>query len=167
MSQNVKHKLVQEIVNTLGAGTETVVDNLRNGALWLCRILADLYKQEFAQSATRAGVICITQMYPKGTAAMWTDVKLTKSKSQKILSHLFDWFKQPITANEPDVDAFAGRRHVKRTYDSYQMISQKGKKQSEDDIKKRRHGISINYWVSNPKEAFEDELISRLQYDTH
>jgi hypothetical protein len=167
MSQNVKHKFVQEIVNTLGAGTETVVDNLHNGALWLCRILADLYKREFAQSATRAGVICITRMSPKGTAAMWTDAKLTKSKSRKISSHLFDWFKQPITAKEPDVDAFAGRRHVKRTYDSYQMTSQKGKKQSEDDIKKRRRDISINYWVSNPKEALEDELISRLQYDTN
>jgi hypothetical protein len=88
MSQNIKHKFVQEIVNTLGAGTETVVDNLHNGALWLCRILADLYKQEFAQSVTRVGVICITRMYPKGTAAMWMDVKLTKSKSQKIFQML-------------------------------------------------------------------------------
>jgi hypothetical protein len=46
MLQNMKHKFVQEIVlNTLGVGTETVIDNLHNGALWLCRILADLYKQ--------------------------------------------------------------------------------------------------------------------------
>jgi hypothetical protein len=89
----MKHKFVQEIVNTLGAGTETVVDNLHNGALWLCRILVNLYTQEFAQSVTCAGVICITQMSPKGTVTMWMYVKLTKSKSQKILSHLFDWFK--------------------------------------------------------------------------
>jgi hypothetical protein len=47
------------------------------------------------------------------------------------------------------------------------LTSQKGKKQSEDDIKKRQHDISINYWVSNPEEAFEDVLISCLQYDTH
>jgi hypothetical protein len=112
MSQNVKYKFVQEIVNTLGAGTEKVVDNLHNGALWLCRVLADLYKQEFTQSAARAGVVSISRMSPKGTAAMWTDAKLTKSKSRKISSHLLDWFKQPITAKESDVDAFAGKQHV-------------------------------------------------------
>jgi hypothetical protein len=112
MSQNVKYKFVQEIVNTLGAGTEKVVDNLHNGALWLCWVLADLYKQEFTQSAARAGVVSISRMSPKGTAAMWTDAKLTKSKSRKISSHLLDWFKQPITAKESDVDAFAGKQHV-------------------------------------------------------
>jgi hypothetical protein len=42
MLQNVKYRFVQEIVSTLGAGTDKVVDNLHNGALWLCRILADL-----------------------------------------------------------------------------------------------------------------------------
>jgi hypothetical protein len=125
IKQNLKHKFVQEIVNTLGAGTEKVVDNLHNGALWFCRILAGLYKQEFAQSVARAGVICISRMSPKNIAAMWTDAKLTKSKSQKISSHLFDSFKQPITAKETDVNAFAGRRHVKRKYDYYQMTSQK------------------------------------------
>jgi hypothetical protein len=51
---------------------------------------------------------------------------------------------------------------VKRKYDSYQITSQKGKKQSEDDIKKRRRFISIKYWVSNPFKAVEDELISHL-----
>jgi hypothetical protein len=112
MSQNTKYKFVQEIVNTLGAGMEKVVDNLHNGALWLCWVLADLYKQEFTQSAARAGVVSISRMSPKGTAAMWTDAKLTKSKSRKISSHLLDWFKQPITAKESDVDAFAGKQHV-------------------------------------------------------
>jgi hypothetical protein len=107
-------------------------------------------------------------MSPKGAMAMWMDhAKLTKSKSQKILSHLLDWFKQPITAKEPDVNAFAGRKHVKRKYDSYQITLQKGKKQLEDDIKKRGRAISINYWVSNPLEATEDELISHLQYNTN
>jgi hypothetical protein len=52
-------------------------------------------------------------------------------------------------------------------YDSYQITTQKGKKQSEDDIKKRRQFISIKYWVSNPFEAVEDELISRLNTDNN
>jgi hypothetical protein len=43
MSQNVKQKFVQEIVNTLGNGFETVTNGLHNGAVWLCRVLADLY----------------------------------------------------------------------------------------------------------------------------
>jgi hypothetical protein len=60
-------------------------------------------------------------MSPKATAAMWTDVKLTKTKSRKIPSHLLDWLKQPITAKEPDVDALAGQNRVKRKYDSYQI----------------------------------------------
>jgi hypothetical protein len=87
---------------------------------------------------------------------MWTD------ESRKILSHLLDWFKQPITAKEPDVDALAGQNRVKRKYDSYQITSQKGKKQSEDDIKKGQRFISIKCWVSNLFEAVKDELISRL-----
>ena len=55
-------------------------------------------------------VTCIFRMSPKATAAMWTDAKLTKTKSRKISSHLLDWFKQPITAKEPDVDAFGTYR---------------------------------------------------------
>jgi hypothetical protein len=154
-------------VPMLGAGLENVVDNMHNGALWLCRVLDNSYKQEFTQSTACAGVICISRMSPKSTAAMWTDAKLTKSKSQKISLHLLDWFKQPITAKELEVDALAGRKHVKRKYDTFKMTLQKGKKQSEDDIKKRRRDISINYWISNPLEATEDELMSRLQYVTH
>jgi hypothetical protein len=110
--------------------------------------MQDLFGLEFTHSAARAGVTCISRMSPKATAAMWTDAKLTKTKSRKISSHLLDWFKQPITTKEPDVDALAGQNRVNRKYDSYQIRSQKGKKQSEDDIKKRRRFISIKDWVS-------------------
>ncbi len=65
------------------------------------------------------------------------------------------------------VDALAGQNHVKRKYDSYQITSQKGKKQSEDDIKKRQRFILITYWVSNPLEAVEDALISHLHTDNN
>jgi hypothetical protein len=105
-------------------------------ALWLCRILADLHKREYAQSAARAGVICISPMSAKATGAMWTDAKMTKRKSRKISAHLLDWFKRPVTAKETDVDAFGTRPQVKRKYDSIQLTSEKGKKQSEEDIKK-------------------------------
>jgi hypothetical protein len=135
---------------------------LHKGALWLCRGIISIFKDEFAHSAVRAGVTCITRMSPKATAAMWTAAKLTKTKSRKISAHLLDWFKQPITAKESDVDDLAGRNRVKRKYAEYKMTSKKGKKQSDDDVKKRRRDISIQYWVSNPKEAVEDELISRL-----
>jgi hypothetical protein len=82
--------------------------------------------------------------------------------SRKISAHLFDWFKQPVTAKEPDADAFGTRPQVKRKYDTCMMTSEKGKKQSEDDIKKRRRTIEIKYWVANPLEAVEDELINRM-----
>ena len=130
MSQNVKHKFAQEIVKTLGAGAETTVDGLHKGAIWLCKGITEVYKAEYAHSAAGAGLSCISRMSPKATAAMWTDAKLTKTKSRKVSSHLSHWFKQPITAKEQDVDALAGRQHVKRKYDSYEMTSQKGKKQS-------------------------------------
>jgi hypothetical protein len=58
-------------------------------------------------------------MSPEATNAMWTDAKMTKRKSQKILEHLLDWFKKPVTAKEPDVDAFGNRPQVKRKYDSF------------------------------------------------
>ena len=148
MLQMIKYKFVQEIVNILGGGAVNVVGGLHKGALWLCRGMQDLFGLEFTHSAARAGVTCISRMSPKATAAMWTDAKLLKTKSRKILLHLLDWFKQPITAKEPDVDALAGQNRVKRKYDSYQIRSQKGKKQSEDDIKKRWGFISIKDWVS-------------------
>jgi hypothetical protein len=119
MSQNVKHKFAQEIAKTLGAGAETVIDGLHQGASWLCRIMAKLYKDEYAHSAARAGVSCISRMTPKATASMFTAAKLTKTKSRLISAHLAAWFKQPITAKETDVVALAGKQHVKRTYAKY------------------------------------------------
>jgi hypothetical protein len=82
--------------------------------------------------------------------------------SWKISAHLLDWFKKPVTAKEPDIDAFGTRPQVKRKYDSFQLTSKKDKKQSEDDIKKWQCVIEIKYWVSNPFDTVEDELISRV-----
>ena len=163
MQQNSRHQFVQEIADTFGAGAETVIDGLHKGALWLCRIMAQLYKDEYAHSAARAGVSCISRMSPKATAAMFTAAKLTKAKSRIISAHLSAWCKQPITAKETDVDALAGKQYVKRKYDKHRMTLKKGKKQSADDIKSRQRDISIEYWVSNPSEAAEDELINRLR----
>jgi hypothetical protein len=102
-------------------------------------------------------------MSAKATGAMWTDAKMTKSKSRKISSHSTRLVQEePITANEPDVDAFGSRTQVKRKYDYFRLTSEKGKKQSEEDIKKRRRVIELKYWVSNPFEYVEDELVSRL-----
>jgi hypothetical protein len=85
-------------------------------------------------------------MSPEAIGTMWMDAKMTKSK----------------TAKEPDVDAFGTRPQVKRKYDSFQLTSEKGKKQSEEDIKKWRRVIELKYWVSNPLESVEDELLSHL-----
>jgi hypothetical protein len=54
---------------------------------------------------------------------------------------------------------------LKRKCDAYKITLQKGKKQSEDDIKKRQQFISIKYWVGNPLEAVKDELTSGLCKD--
>jgi hypothetical protein len=51
---------------------------------------------------------------------------------------------------------------VKRRYGAYTFRSKKGKKESEDDIKKRRRDITVKYWVVDPLKAAEDELITRL-----
>jgi hypothetical protein len=161
MSQAAKYKFICQIVDTLGAGAEKVAGSMNKGALWLCRGLANRYKDEFVQAASHAGITCMSRMSPKATGAMWTDAKGTKRKSRKISAHLFDWFKKPITAKELDVDAFGMTPQVKRKYGSFQFTSEQGKKQSEDDIKKRRQNIEIKYWVSNPLEAAEDELIGQ------
>ena len=42
-------------------------------------------------------------------------------------------------------------------------MSRQGKKESDDDIQKRRHDITVKYWVSDPLLAAEDKLITRLQ----
>jgi hypothetical protein len=59
--------------------------------------------------------------------------------------------------------AFGTRPQVKRRYDSFRLTSEKGKKQSEEDIKKRRRVIELKYWFSNPLESFEDELLGHLR----
>jgi hypothetical protein len=87
MSQMIKSKFVQEIVNILGGGAVNVVGGLHKGALWLCRGMQDLFGLEFTHSAARAGVTCISRMSLKASAAMWTDAKLTKTKSRNISSH--------------------------------------------------------------------------------
>ena len=55
MSQMIKYKFVQEMVNILGGGAANVVGGLHKGALWLCRGMQDLFGLEFAHSAARAG----------------------------------------------------------------------------------------------------------------
>ena len=67
MSQAAKYKCIREIVDTLGAGAEKVAGNLNKGAMWLCRGLADSYKDEFVQSASHAGITCIARMSAKAT----------------------------------------------------------------------------------------------------
>jgi hypothetical protein len=58
-------------------------------------------------------------MSPEAAGAMWTDAKMTKTKFWKVSQHLLEWFKKPITANEPDVDAFGTRLQVKGKYDCF------------------------------------------------
>jgi hypothetical protein len=154
-------KFIHKIVDMLGAGAKKGAVSLNEGALWLCGGLADIFRDEFVQAAACAGATCISRMSAEATAVMWTNTKLTKAKSRKILGHLLDWFKKPITAKEPDVDAFGKRLQVKQKYASFQLTSEKGKKQSKDDIKKQCQVIAIN-WVSDPFEAAEDKLISQL-----
>jgi hypothetical protein len=101
-------------------------------------------------------------MSPEATAVMWHEAKVAKSKQRTIVKHLHDWFGKPITAKEKDVDGLAGKTYVKRRYGAYTFRSKKGKKESEDDIKKRRRDITIKYWVVDPLNAVEDELITRL-----
>jgi hypothetical protein len=84
MLHNVKYKYsTQEIVHTLGVGTKKAADSLNKGALWLCWGLADLFRDGFMQSASSAGISCISQMSLEAMGAMWTDAKMTKSKSWK------------------------------------------------------------------------------------
>jgi hypothetical protein len=65
MAQNGRYHFVEEISNTLGAGAGKLVQGMNKGALWLCRIMAQSYKEEYAHSAGRAGISCITRMTPK------------------------------------------------------------------------------------------------------
>jgi hypothetical protein len=47
--------------------------------------------------------------------------------------------------------------------DMASTLSRQGKKESDDDIKKRRRDITVKYWVSDPLLAARDELITRLR----
>jgi hypothetical protein len=46
---------------------------------------------------------------------------------------------------------------------NHSFLSRLGKKESDDNTKKRRRDITVRYWVSNPLLAAEDELITRLR----
>jgi hypothetical protein len=103
-------------------------------------------------------------MSPEATAAMWHDALVTKkTKQRKIARHLFSWFGHPVTAKEKDVDALAGKAYIKRRYGDYFFLSPLGKKESDDDMKKRRRDSTVRYWVSDPLLAAEDDLITRLR----
>jgi hypothetical protein len=82
---------------------------------------------------------------------------------EKDIKHLFDWFGQPVTAKENEVDALAGKLYVKHRYSEHSFLSRQGKKESDDDMKKRRRDITVKYWVIDPLLAAEDELITRLR----
>jgi hypothetical protein len=105
----------------------------------------------------------MARMSPEATAAMWHDALVTKTKQRKIARHLFSWFGHLITAKEKDVDALAGKAYVECRYGDYSFLSRLGKKESDDDMKKRRRDITVRYWVSDPLLAAEDELITRLR----
>jgi hypothetical protein len=76
---------------------------------------------------------------------MWHDALVTKTKQRKIARHLFSWFGQPITAKEKDVDALAGKAYVKRRTSKHSFVSWLGKKESDDDIKRRRRDITSGF----------------------
>jgi hypothetical protein len=57
----------------------------------------------------------------------------------------------------------AGQAYVKRRYGDHSFLSRLGKKESDDNTKKRRCDITVRYRVSDPLLAAEDELITRLR----
>jgi hypothetical protein len=157
-----KYNVVEQIVETVGAGVRSP-EGLDVGALWLGKRLFETHRAEFTSVASSIGITVAKRMSPESTAAMWHDALVTKTKQRKIAKHLFDWFGSPITAKERDVDALAGKSYVKRRYGSHSFRSRKGKKESDDDIKRRRRDITVKYWVCDPLLAAEDELLIRLQ----
>ena len=98
---------------------------------------------EFTLVALTSGITVTKRMSPESTTAMWHDALVTKTKQRKRAKHLFDWFGRPITAKEVDVDALAEKSYVKRRYGSYSFRSRKGKKESDDNIKRRRRDITV------------------------
>ena len=107
------YKVVEQIVTTVGGGVKSP-EGLDVGALWFGKRLAETNRDEFTACSSRAGITVTARMSPEATAAMWNDALVTKTKQRKISKHLFDWFGQPITAKEKEVDALAGKVYVKR-----------------------------------------------------
>jgi hypothetical protein len=65
LTQSIKYKFLQEVVNIWGAGAENVIDGLHKGTLlWLWSGMVELFRVEFMHSGARAGVTCISQMSP-------------------------------------------------------------------------------------------------------
>jgi hypothetical protein len=158
-----KYNVVEQIVETVGGGVRSP-EGLDVGALWVGKRLFETNRDEVTSVAASVGITRVMKrMSPESTAAMWHDALVTKTKQRKIAKHLFDWFGRPITAKEMDVDALAGKSYVNRRYGSYSFRSRKGKKESDDDIKRRRRDITVKYWVCDPLVAAEDELLTRLQ----
>jgi hypothetical protein len=157
-----KYKVVEQIVETVGSGIKAP-EGLDVGALWLGKRLTETNRDEFTTCSSRAGIMITARMSPEATAAMWHDALVTKTKQREIARHLFSCFGQPITAKEKDVDALAGKAYVKRRYGKHSLLSRLGKKESDDDIKRRRRDITVRYWVSDPLRAAEDEFITRIR----
>jgi hypothetical protein len=156
------YKVVEQIVETVVGGVRSP-EGLDVGALWFEKRLAETNRDEFTTCSSRAGITVTARISPEATTAMWNDALVTKRKQRKILKHLFHWFGPPITAKEKDVDALVGKVYVERRYGEHSFLSRQGKKESDDDIKKRRRDITVKYWVSDPLLAAEDELITRLR----
>jgi hypothetical protein len=57
----------------------------------------------------------------------------------------------------------AGKAYVEHRYGDSSFLSPLGKKESDDNMKKRWRDITVRYWVSDPLLAAEDELITRLR----
>jgi hypothetical protein len=155
------YKVVEQIVEAVGGGVRSP-EGLDVGALWFGKRLAETNRDKFTTCSSRAGITVTARMSPEATAAMWDDALVTKTKQRKISKNLFHWFGQPITAKEKDVDALAGKVYGEGQYGEHSFLSRQGKKESDDDIKKRRRDITVKYWVSDPLLAAEDELITRL-----
>jgi hypothetical protein len=139
-----KYKVVERIVETDGSGIKSP-EGIDVGALWLGKWLTETNCDEFITCSSRAGIMIAARMSPEATAAMWHDALVTKTKQRKIARHLFSWFGQPITAKEKDVDALAGKAYVKRRTSKHSFVSWLGKKESDDDIKRRRRDITSGF----------------------
>jgi hypothetical protein len=111
------------------------------------------------------GNLHISSVSQSYCTAMWT--VRCKIDEDKVMENFITSFRLVPAATHQHSKG-DGCRHVgwkkscEEQYNSCQIItSQKGKKQSEDDIKKWQQFNSIKYWVSNHLvEAVKDELLS-------